>query len=80
MEVYNHAPLGYRAEDGKLVPIDEEQRVVADIRQLRGKGLSMRRIADDLNSRGIIGKRGGRYYASTIKAILDDDLHDRLTA
>lgn len=35
----------------------------------------MRRIASDLNNRGIIGKRRGRFLASTIRAILENSLH-----
>jgi len=30
----------------------------------------------DLNARGIVGKRGGKFHASTIKAVCDNDLHD----
>jgi hypothetical protein len=26
-------------------------------------------------SRGIVGKRGGKFFASTIKAVCDNDLH-----
>jgi site-specific DNA recombinase len=79
-DVYSALPLGYANSDGKLVPIDEEMRVVAEIRDGRDAGMSFRAIADDLNARGITGKRGGRFYASTIKAICDNDLHDRLAA
>ena len=74
-EVYNHVPLGYAAASGKLVPIDEELRVVADIMGLRKDGLSYHAVAAELNTRGIIGKRGGRFYASTIRAICINDLH-----
>jgi hypothetical protein len=42
---------------------------------MRQGGMSLLKIANDLNGRGIIGKRGGKYYASTIKAICDNDLH-----
>ena len=43
---------------------------------MRKDGLSLHKIADDLNGRGIIGKRGGKFYASTVKAICDNDLHE----
>jgi DNA invertase Pin-like site-specific DNA recombinase len=79
-EVYNHVPLGYAAADGKLVPIDEELRVVADIMALRDQGLSYHAIAAEMNERGIVGKRGGRFYASTIRAIFVNDLHSSLKA
>lgn len=75
LEVYSALPLGYEAQDGKLIPIDEEGRVVAEIQDMRDQGMTLRDIAGDLNERGIKGKRGGKFYASTIKAILDNDLH-----
>jgi DNA invertase Pin-like site-specific DNA recombinase len=74
-EVYSALPLGYEAEDGKLVPIDEELVIVSEVREMRQGGMSLLKIANDLNARGIVGKRGGKYYASTIKAICDNDLH-----
>ena len=74
-QVYAALPLGYANADGKLVPIDEELLVVAEIRDMRGQGKTLREIADDLNGRGIGGKRGGKYHASTIKAVLANSLH-----
>ena len=57
------------------MPIDEELLVVAEIKDMRGQGKTLREIADDLNGRGIGGKRGGKYHASTIKAVLANSLH-----
>ena len=57
------------------MPVDEELLVVAEIRDMRGQGKTLRDIADDLNQRGIVGKRGGKYHASTIKAVLGNSLH-----
>ena len=74
-KVYAALPLGYANEAGKLVPIDEELLVVAEIKDMRGQGKTLRDIADDLNQRGIVGKRGGKYHASTIKAVLAKSLH-----
>jgi DNA invertase Pin-like site-specific DNA recombinase len=74
--VYSALPLGYQDQDGKLVPVDEELIIVSEIKEMRGGGLSLHKIADDLNGRGIVGKRGGKCYASTIKAICDNDLHE----
>ena len=74
-KVYAALPLGYANEAGKLVPIDEELLVVAEIKDMRGQGKTLREIADDLNQRGIVGKRGGKYHASTIKAVLANSLH-----
>lgn len=75
LEKYSALPLGYADQDGKLVPVDEELRVVAEIKELRGAGLSLEKIAADLNSRGIVGKRGGKFHGMTIKKILDNSIH-----
>ena len=74
-KVYAALPLGYANEAGKLVPIDEELLVVAEIRDMRGQGKTLRDIADDLNQRGIVVNRGGKYHASTIKAVLANSLN-----
>lgn len=74
-EVYSAVPLGYVDQAGKLVAIDEEQLVIAEIKAMKAEGMTLMAIADDLNRRGIIGKRGGRYYARTIKNILENTLH-----
>ncbi len=73
--VYNHLPLGYRDSDGMLQPIDDEQLTVAEIFNMHSKGMSMHKIANSLNERGIVGKRGGAFYASTIRAIINNPIH-----
>lgn len=74
-EVYSALPLGYMNDAGKLVPVDEELRVVAEIKEMRGSGMSLEKIAADLNARGIIGKRGGKFHGMTVKKILENSLH-----
>ena len=74
-ETYSALPLGYADQAGMLIPVDEELRVVAEIKDMRGAGMTLRDIADDLNARGIVGKRGGKFFASTIKAVLANELH-----
>jgi DNA invertase Pin-like site-specific DNA recombinase len=74
-QVYNHLPLGYRAENGKMVAVNDELLIVEEIKTMREAGISFHAIADDLNGRGIAGKNGGKFYASTVKAICDNDLH-----
>jgi len=75
MEKYSALPLGYADEAGKLVPIDEELRVVAEIKEMRDTGMSLEKIASDLNSRGIVGKRGGKFHGMTVKKILENNIH-----
>ena len=76
-QVYNHPPLGYHAVEGYLLPHEEEQLLVSEVFELHYQGLSLHKIADNLNSRGIIGKRGGKFYASTIRAILGNSIHQK---
>lgn len=75
-EVYSALPLGYTGDNGRLIRVDEEARVVAEIKSMRGQGRSLWEIAKDLNKRGLTGKRGGKFFASTIKAVLENSLHD----
>jgi site-specific DNA recombinase len=74
-EVYSPVPLGFEANEGQLRPNAEEMRVVADIRSMRLAGLSLREIATCLNNKGISGKKGGKFHASTIKAVLCNQIH-----
>jgi site-specific DNA recombinase len=63
---------GYRVEDGKLVPVPEEQEVLAVIRGLRSgkKPKTYKEIADRLNADKIPCKRGGKWHPSTVRMIL----------
>ena len=45
------------------------------ILDLRGGGMSYDRIAKQLNADGVIGKAGGKFYASTVHKIVGNDLH-----
>jgi len=75
LEVYNHTPIGFDRDADRLVVNAGEARTVERIQSWRRKGWPLRKIADRLNDQGIQGKQGGRFYASTIKAILGNDLH-----
>lgn len=74
-EAYSRPPLGYEEQDGKLVPVEGELQLVAEIKEMRGNGMSLEKIAADLNARGIIGKRGGKFHGMTVKKILANSLH-----
>jgi len=78
-QVYSAMPLGYQGVDGRLVPVDDELRVVREVITMRESGLSFWKIAGQMNERGIVGKRGGRFYASTVRAICGNDLHNGVT-
>lgn len=73
--VYNHTPLGFDRQADELVPNAAEVEVVAKIQAERKAGRSLHKIAAALNDAGVKGKMGGRFYASTIAAILGNDIH-----
>ncbi len=68
-------PYGFAlAEDGKrLVPVPDEQKVLARIQKEWHRGMAYRLIADGLNADRIPTKGGGtkgRWYGATIRSIL----------
>lgn len=63
-------PLGFAAEDKKLAKIEEELETVRYIKSLKRKRLSLRQIANRLNEQRISTKRGGTWYAATVRYIL----------
>ena len=70
-EFLGEAPLGHvRGEDGVHVAAHPaEQAAVARIRQLRRDGLTVRAIADALNTEGV-PSRGARWYFQTVHRVL----------
>jgi hypothetical protein len=50
--------------------VTQEAAIVADILRMREAGQSFARIADTLNGRGIEGKRGGRWFPSTVRYVI----------
>lgn len=70
-------PYGYaiHPESNEYVLVPEEARVVRQIFKLRAKGQSLRQIAQRLAHEGSHTKRGGRWHANTIKAILENPFY-----
>ena len=64
-------PFGYVVADRHLVKDPEEQAVIRLARQLRASGLSLRKIAEELNRRLVPTKNNGIWQANTVKKILD---------
>jgi DNA invertase Pin-like site-specific DNA recombinase len=58
VRISGRVPFGYNLVDDRLVPNDEAQAGLAVIRELRGAGLSLRRVAAELAARGIRTKSG----------------------
>lgn len=64
-------PLGFEADDdGLLVPVEEEQRVVDRILGLREQGYGYLRIAKQLNRERVPAKKGGKWYPKTVRGVL----------
>mgnify|MGYP003375749789 FL=1 len=69
-EAYCGAPFGFDAIAGRLVAVKTESAIVADILKLRESGASLADIANSLNDKGIEGKRGGKWFPSTVRYLI----------
>jgi len=69
-EKYAPVPFGYKEIEGRLEVVKAEAQIVAEINRKRAAGSSMHLIARELNEQGVIGKQGGKWYASTVSCIL----------
>jgi site-specific DNA recombinase len=68
--------LGYRAKDKELtIDEDQAQTVQAIFKMKRHKRMGLREIARELNAQGIPTARGGKWYASTVKYVLDNPIY-----
>ena len=65
--ISRHPPYGYRDNGSGWVPDEAEQRGVGLMVELRGQGLSLRRIAAELERQGI-RSRGGRRLSPQVVA------------
>lgn len=65
-------PYGYTNVKSELWIEPKEAEVVRLIFDLHEQGYSMDKIAKELNEKGCATKNGGKWYASTIKAILSN--------
>lgn len=69
-EKYAPVPFGYKEIEGKLEAVKQETQLVAEIVSKRAAGATLRSIAEWLNDKGIIGKQGGKWYASSVSYVL----------
>lgn len=75
-KVYNHCPYGFKREGENLVAVAEEQEVISRIQHCRASGWTLQRIADALNEGATPTKLGGRWFARTIKNVLENSLNE----
>lgn len=77
-EVYAPVPFGFQAVAGRLVEVDQEGAIVAEMNRLRCEGQTLQFIADTLNQRGVRPKQGGAcWYPSSVAAVLRRYAADR---
>jgi len=69
------SPFGYEYNNGKLVGVEKELKVVKKIFTDYAKGKSMEEIAEFLNKEGIKTKRGGRWDRKTVSRILSNPVY-----
>lgn len=77
-EAYSPTPLGYDRQGNELIVNEQEQEIISKIKAWRESGLPLREIANKLNSAGVPTKKGGKWYASTINSILNNNLHEEV--
>ncbi len=69
--ISRYAPFGFRLDAQNHLVLDTwEQGIVQCIRDLHSQGLSLRRIAAELQTRGLYGRRRQPLSPKTVRAIL----------
>ena len=74
-QAYARTPIGYERSNGSLVPVAQELALVERIKDMHQAGESYNGIAAVLNDEGQPTKRGGRWYASTVRYIISNNLY-----
>ncbi len=64
-------PYGYEAIDKTLAVVESEAAAIALIQEMRQQGAKLQAIADELNAQNIATKRGGKWYATSVKNVLE---------
>lgn len=71
-------PFGYMVDEGDgdapavLVENPEEQQILDEIHQLREEGLSLRKVAAELNRRGVARRNGNDWHHVAVSRVLKD--------
>lgn len=66
-------PFGYKASNGALEIFEPEAEIVRMIFKYKADGLNMLQTANKLNEQGYKTRRGGQFYASNIKSMLENE-------
>lgn len=68
-----YPPYGYENENGEMVVLAEQAKIVRQIFEDTLEGKSTNDIAKDLNERSIVSKKGGKWTPGTINAIIRNE-------
>jgi site-specific DNA recombinase len=70
-KAYGPVPFGYYRSGDLLVRQPQQQRALGIMRGMRTTGYSFQKIADKLNELKVKPSRGKKWYASSVKAVLE---------
>ena len=68
--ISRHAPFGYRLNGQGWIEDEQEQQAISLMRQLRAKRISLRRIAEKLQTEGFTSRTGKRLSPQLIAKVL----------
>jgi site-specific DNA recombinase len=71
-----YPPLGFINQDGKLIRDPKAYKIVEEIQIYHSNGWSLRQIANHFNTQGVKGSKNGKFHASTIKKILNNNIYN----
>ena len=69
------AALGYKVRGKKLTVDKKSSETVRQVQKMKRQGKSLHEIARILNKNGIPTARGGKWYAGTVKYILENPIY-----
>ena len=67
---YGAVPHGFRDDGGQLVKDEREGEVVRLVQSLRARGLSLRKISDELAARGAFNRQGRPFHPESLASML----------
>ena len=76
-EVYGPTPYGFSRVGDALHEHGDELATIARIQTWAAEGLSLAAIARQLNAESVPTKRGGKWYPSTVRYLLRNELYAR---
>ncbi len=80
-ESYGPVPYGFILDGKRLLPNPNELAVVDRMTHLRHDSrYSYRKIADRLNAEGFLTRTGRKWFASSVQAIIKNDIYTKLEA